>query len=78
MNPRHAAALALVGWYLMIPPKIEGWYFKDWHFFNGVRADERAPLDNWKILKSFDSAGECEAYRSTIRNSKRLLLTRIT
>ncbi len=20
MNPRHAAALALVGWYLMIPP----------------------------------------------------------
>lgn len=22
MNPRHAAALALVGWYLMVPPSI--------------------------------------------------------
>jgi hypothetical protein len=24
MNIRHAAALALVGWYLMVPPRIPG------------------------------------------------------
>jgi len=48
MNPLHAAALALVGWYLMIPP---------------LRADrthdDSASMSRWRISDSFDSAAEC-------------------
>ena len=58
MKPRHAAALALVGWYLMIPPRPSrnGW-FPNW---------ERtiANLSGWDIIASFDSAQACEAARS--------------
>jgi len=48
MKLRHAAALALAGWYLMIPPK--RWL-----------AGADIPLSKWIILNSFDSADECEA-----------------
>jgi hypothetical protein len=50
----HAAALALVGWYLMFPPasqKKAG--LLQWN------AD--APLSSWKTAQSFDTATECEA-----------------
>jgi len=61
MNFRHAAALALVGWYLMMPP----------------RADEvsgpsdpsedlvalHAPLSQWFLSLSFDTAQECQRVR---------------
>jgi len=43
MKPRHAAALALVGWYLMLPlPK-----------------HPDAPIAQWAHVDSFDSATEC-------------------
>jgi hypothetical protein len=48
MKPRHAVALALIGWYLMTPPII------------GVVVTAHAPLRQWRIVKSYDSAGECE------------------
>jgi hypothetical protein len=38
MNLRHAAALALVGWYLMVPPYNE----------NVFRCDLNAPLTEWR------------------------------
>ena len=54
MKLRHAAALALVGWYLMIPPIVrppgrEG------------TADTKAPLSKWvKVIRSaFDSEDAC-------------------
>ncbi len=43
---RHAAALALVGWYLMVPP-----------IQNGKAVD--VPISEWSHLDSFDSAREC-------------------
>ncbi len=56
MNPRHAAALALVGWYLMLPPvvPVEGPP-------RTIHWSEDAPLNQWKIAQSFDTAAECTA-----------------
>jgi hypothetical protein len=48
MRLRHAAALALVGWYLMVPPTTDG------------KIDNSAPLSQWDIRSSFDSAATCE------------------
>jgi hypothetical protein len=48
MKLRHAAALALVSWYLMVPPRSEG------------GADVRAPLGDWIICTSYDTADACE------------------
>jgi hypothetical protein len=50
MNLRHAAALALVGWYLMVP--LPG---NDPIPNAGVRS-----FLKWIHLQSFDSAAECE------------------
>ena len=47
MNRRHAAALALVGWYLMVPPR------------DGNSLNALAPFSKWEIADSFDSANEC-------------------
>jgi hypothetical protein len=44
--------LALVGWYLMIPP-MEA----DYTWVTG------APLPSWTIKRSFDTAVQCEAVR---------------
>ena len=54
MNLRHAAALALVGWYLMTPP-----LYKE-------GANWNAPLSDWSISKSFDSAADCEQARQQL------------
>jgi hypothetical protein len=48
VNARHAAALTLVGWYLMMPPKIAGHYRLN------------APLSQWTHVSSYDSADDCE------------------
>jgi len=47
MKPRHAAALALVGWYLMCPPQ----------------TNEHAPLSQWGLLEVYDRASECKQTR---------------
>ena len=56
MNLRHAAALALVGWYLMMPPFVpsppQG---------QGRMLDLKAPLGQWYITGSYDGAAECAA-----------------
>ncbi len=50
MKSHHGAALAIVIWYLMIPP---------------INADNRvdagAPLSKWRKGVSFESAKECQA-----------------
>ena len=61
MNLRHAAALALVGWYLMMPPD-------NWTLCSKSVADceaiSDAPLGRWNTTQSFDSANQCEQARS--------------
>jgi hypothetical protein len=52
MKLRHAAALALVGWYLLVPPWVAPNQF-----------DATAPLAQWPQVKSFDSAAACEQHR---------------
>jgi len=66
MRHMWAAALALVGWYLMMPP---------WGKMN-------APLSEWVIYQSFDSAEVCAIARKTLvdhqANYKGMAMTLIT
>src|SRR5437870_1187739 len=43
MNLRRAAALALVGWYMMIPPSL----------------DKHVALRQWELVASYESASDC-------------------
>jgi hypothetical protein len=59
MNPRHAAALALVGWYLMVPPVTpEGLTDPNATLVNG-----KAPISQWIIFRAYDSADQCQQER---------------
>ena len=52
MKPRHAAALVLVGWFLMVPPTELS--------RNGERAfNSNAPLNQWYRWDFYADAGEC-------------------
>ncbi len=53
MKFHHAAALALVGWYLMIPP-----------WSGPGRFDDKAPMRDWRQVGTYDSASECERDRN--------------
>jgi hypothetical protein len=57
MNPRHAAALALVGWYLMVPP-MTGSADRDRVVRHPI-VEMTAPLSEWETEGSYDSAKEC-------------------
>ncbi len=52
MKPRHAAALALVGWYLMMPPILDTGG-------PGIDAPD-FPLTSWTVVESYDSATACQ------------------
>src|SRR5208282_2828558 len=56
-----AAALALVGWYLLVPPITRTWWI------GAERYDDAAALSRWTIERSFDNAEVCEAARLTAR-----------
>jgi len=51
LNSRHAAALAFVGWYLMMPPDST----KIPH-----EVEPEAPLSHWSIVASFNKSESCE------------------
>jgi hypothetical protein len=53
MNLRHAAALALVGWYLIVPPVA-----------SDGRVDASARLWKWWKFQLDDSAQECRTFLS--------------
>ena len=57
MRPRPAAALALVGWYLVTPPSLP----------NG-RLDESAPIGSWDRQESYASSDECKNGRTRLLN----------
>jgi hypothetical protein len=52
MKLRHAAVLALVGWYLMVPPLRFG------------PVQYKAPLATWSVVLVFDSAIQCDHART--------------
>jgi hypothetical protein len=59
MKPLHAAALALVGWFLMVPsdhPKLD----------DSVDWVSKAPLTEWRIVQRFDASSSCERRRLEI------------
>src|SRR5208282_615190 len=58
MKLRHAAALVLTGWYLMLPP-VES--CRD--AMTGHPCEETA-LSSWTIAGTFDSASACETLRN--------------
>ena len=54
MKFRHIGLMMLVGWYLItpsstLPPSVA----------------HREPLRKWQIVRGFDSANDCEDFRST-------------
>jgi hypothetical protein len=51
MKARHAVALVLVGWYLMVPP-----------MDNQGRSYATVPIKYWHLIRAFDSAKECEEF----------------
>jgi hypothetical protein len=55
VKPGYAAALALVGWYLMEPPLRS--------YENEPFADLRASLSLWQVRGTFDSAIDCAKAR---------------
>jgi hypothetical protein len=65
MNIRHAAALALVGWYLMIAPASGEQSDPNHPGFDPTNSKFRfyAPLSKWTQIGEFDSATECHQQR---------------
>ena len=61
MKFHHAVALALVGWYLMVPPLVS-----DPKRPQAV-IDGTAPLSDWVVQEVFDTAKECRAARDAGR-----------
>jgi hypothetical protein len=57
MKTRHFAAIALMGWYLIVPPTTRIWWV------GPQRTDNAAQMSNWTIEQSFDKAGPCESAR---------------
>jgi len=53
---RHAAALALVGWYLMIPPLAQ----------HTLKSQTDLPISQWEQRQAFDSAQECETSKAAL------------
>jgi len=58
MNPRHAAALTLVGWYLIAPPTSPG------------KIHDDLPLSRWQSVghESFKTKLDCEAKFAELYN----------
>jgi hypothetical protein len=58
LKPHHAAALALLVWYLMLPPFLKKNQFGIWH------ADPNAPLSKWNFYNErndFTAANQAHA-----------------
>jgi hypothetical protein len=58
MNLPHAAAFALVGWYLLVPPALD--LRNPSTQTPGLFVDPSAPLLKWDTLATYESKAECE------------------
>jgi hypothetical protein len=56
MKLRHAGALSLVGWYLMVPPTK-----------NVNQIDPSIRLAKWVVLRAFDTADACNEAQDQLR-----------
>jgi hypothetical protein len=71
MKPRHAAAIALLGWYLMLPP-VEALQIRSSkdglsHTIDWKIPGNPPPLSAWSIDGSYDTASPClDAKRKAI------------
>jgi len=59
----HVVALALAGWYLMMPP------------ITGNKVLEHAALSQWQTAASFDSARECDAKKKDFASQSQKLIS---
>ena len=67
MKPRHAAALALVGWYLMMAPTSRN------PQTDSFTVDLNAPLSAWQMVSSsYYSAADCELAERDLVDTARL------
>ena len=77
MNSRHAAAFALVGWYLITPPLMleSNGVFQ---FQDGKKLEELAkdphfapnpnqPYSKWEIVSSYSDKSQCEEERQRLK-----------
>jgi hypothetical protein len=71
MKPRHAAALALVGWYLMTPPATSIEMVSAPDFTTRWKTSDHTPppLRNWAINDSFDRAADCSKAKQQLMTS---------
>jgi hypothetical protein len=53
MTLRSTAALALVGWYLIVPPSLS----------KAPKDKSMAALSRWTIVRAFDAEKDCDAER---------------
>ena len=60
MRPYHAAALALLGWYLIIPSSTLP-----------PSVAYKEPLARWQIVRGFDTADPCEDFLNTFFEESR-------
>jgi hypothetical protein len=68
MTSRHAAALALVGWYLLTP-KIRN--PKTYTFTGQAIVGDHLTLSQWGINSAFDNAKDCEMARGKMWKDSR-------
>ena len=62
MKLRHAATLALMGWYLMVPP------------LSGKNVFYDKPLSDWQPVENYSTRTECEeGKRDTVQQMTALL-----
>ena len=59
MSCRHAAALTISAWYLMLPPT------------NGKNVTQGAPLEKWTNSGVYESAEECESVIGRLQSGLR-------
>jgi hypothetical protein len=72
MKPRHAAALALVYWILMVPP-MQADPVPPGHYQKLTRVDGNAPLTRWALYAHSKTASGCNQLRSAkIKEAQRL------
>ena len=69
MSLRHAASVALVGWYLMTPPFSEK---------TALIPTDSAPLSEWSLENSYDSAVECRQSIEAREKAEEARFTKLT
>ena len=68
MNHRHAAALALLGWYLMEPPPLpDSWWLQYWPWSTAHGWSLDAPLSHWTVRDEFETLKRCQDELTTTR-----------